>query len=94
MRYPERLSADLKYLSAWYKWNDEDKKEIRNAFTGCSVMVNFFMALAAAHRAGYNDPAAKNYQTLNRWCEENGVENPFKEGFSMDDLKILDAMEL
>ena len=92
MAYPARLSDDLKYLSAWYRWNDEDKKEVRAAFTGCNVMVNFFMALAAAHRAGYNAPAGKSFQTLKTWCLENSVEDPFKEGFNMDDLKQLDEL--
>jgi len=27
MRYPETLSADLKYLASRYQWNPEDKNE-------------------------------------------------------------------
>ena len=92
MEYPERLSEDLKYLSAWYKWSDEDKKEVRAMFTGCQKTVNFLMALAAAHRAGYNDPAGKNFQTLEKWCRERKLACPFDQDFTTYDLKELDKL--
>lgn len=53
MKYPARLSDDLKYLSEFYGWDAEDKKAIRESFTDCEDMVNFYINLAAAHRAGY-----------------------------------------
>lgn len=89
MKYPARLSDDLKYLSAWYGWNAEDKADVRKGFTGSEEMVNFFMALAAAHRAGYEQCAGNGFIRLEQWCAENGLGNPFIGEF---DLPALDAM--
>lgn len=92
MKYPERLSEDLKYLANWYQWDADDKKEIRAMFTGCEKTVNFLMALAAAHRAGYNDPAGKSFQTLESWCRERGLQCPFDRDFDTYDLVELDKL--
>lgn len=92
MKYPARLSGDLQYLSAWYQWSAEDKKEIREMFTGCEKTVNFLMALAAAHRAGYNDPASKSFQTLESWCRDHNLQCPFDRDFCTYDLVKLDKL--
>lgn len=91
MKYPVRLSDDLKYLSQYYGWNDEDKKEVRKAFTGCPEMVRYFITLAAAHRAGYSQYAGNGHQRLKEWCIEKGLEDPYLPCF---DVKELDYMGL
>ena len=89
MQYPARLSDDLKYLSAYYKWTDEDKKEVRIAFTGSPEMVRYFITLASAHRAGYIQGAANGHQRLKDWCIERGLDDPYLPCF---DVKELDFM--
>lgn len=88
MKYPTNFVDDLKYLAAYYKWSDEDKKEIRASFTGSPEMVNFYTVLAAAHRAGYSQHAGNGFIRLQAWCIENGYGDPFGPAF---DVKALDA---
>jgi hypothetical protein len=89
MKYPTTLSDDLRYLSQYYGWNDADKIEVRAAFTDCEEMVRYFTVLAAAHRAGYAQHAGNGFVRLQRWCEENGLDDPFGPEF---DPASLDAM--
>lgn len=91
MRYPITFSDDMKYLAAYYQWNDEDKKEIRAAFTDCEPMVRYFTVLAAAHRAGYEQHAGNGFQRLENWCLSHGLENPFGPEF---DVAALDALQV
>lgn len=90
MKYPSTFSNDLKELSAFYEWNDEDKKEIRAAFTDCEPMVRYFTVLAAAHRAGYRQHAGNGFVRLQTWCLDQGLPDPFTADFNpalLDDLK-------
>lgn len=89
MLYPAKFSQDMKELTAFYEWNDEDKKEIRAAFTDCPPMVHFFTVLAAAYRAGYRQTAANGFARLQSWCIESGVGDPFGREF---DVAALDAI--
>lgn len=91
MRYPFRLSADLQYLAALYQWNDDDKAEVRTAFTESPKMVQFFIVLAAAHRAGYEQCAANGFVRLHTWCLEKGIGDPFSSIFN---LMALDALAI
>lgn len=91
MKYPARLSDDLKYLSEFYKWTDEDKKEVRAAFTNCEPMVKYFIALAAAHRAGYVQCAGNGHIRLREWCIEKGIEDPYSEHFDPRELDLMAA---
>ena len=91
-KYPKRLSDDLKFLSQFYGWNDDDKIEIRAAFNGSPEMVNFFIVLAAAHRAGYKQWAGNGFQRLEHWCLDHGLESPFALGGF--DLIELDRMAI
>ncbi|AYR23010.1 hypothetical protein [Herbaspirillum rubrisubalbicans] len=91
MLYPATLSADLQYLAQRYAWNDEDKSEVRAAFTDNPEMVHFFTVLAAAHRAGYEQCASNGFIRLQAWCADQGIGDPFAAGF---DLPALDAMAL
>lgn len=93
MKYPERLSTDLKYLSEFYKWNDEDKKEVRAAFTNCEPMVKYFITLAAAHRAGYTQCAANGHVRLREWCLQKGLEDPYNEHFNPRELDLMASQE-
>lgn len=89
MLYPATLSADLQYLAARYSWNDEDKAEVRAAFTGNPEMVRFFTVLAAAHRAGYEQCAANGYVRLQAWCLEKGLGDPFAVHFDLESLRSM-----
>jgi hypothetical protein len=91
MQYPARLSDDLKYLSKFYNWNDEDKKEVRASFERCLPMCNYYIALAAAHRAGYEQLVSNGHIRLDQWCKEKGLPSPYNEHFNP---KELDAMAL
>jgi hypothetical protein len=91
LKYPERLSADLKYLAEFYKWTDEDKKEIRAAFTGCEEMVRYFINLAAAHRAGYEQGAENGHQRLKEWCLSKGLDDPYSPAFDVRELDLMAA---
>tara|TARA_R110000822_G_scaffold155544_3_gene295343 strand:- start:586 stop:882 length:297 start_codon:yes stop_codon:yes gene_type:complete len=92
MKYPVNFSNDLKELSKIYEWDDDEKKEIKKWFTGCPATVNYLTVLAAAHRAGYKNYAAGGFQTLQKWCLDVGVGDPFAGG--QYDLKALDALEV
>lgn len=91
MKYPKTLAEDLKYLAGYYQWNSEDKKEVRDAFTGSPEMVRYFTILAAAHRKGYSQDAGNGFIRLREWCALNGLEDPYGEAF---DLAALDALEV
>lgn len=90
MKYPATFSDDMKYLAAFYQWSDEDKKEVRAAFTDCEPMVRYFTILAAAHRAGYSQHAGNGFQRLQGWCIEKGLPDPFGPEF---DVAALDAIQ-
>ena len=94
MLYPARFVEDLKYLAQWYQWTKEDKEEIKKMFTGSQETVNFLMGLAAAHRAGYNEPAGNSFMTLERWCIEKEVPSPFKNNFTKFDLQEIDNLSV
>lgn len=93
MKYPARLSDDLKYLSAYYKWTDDDKKEVRKAFTNCPEMVRYFITLAAAHRAGYVQYAGNGHQRLKDWCIERGLDDPYLPCFNVQELDYMAVQE-
>jgi len=93
LKYPERLSDDLKYLSNFYNWSDEDKKEVRAAFTNCPEMVRYFITLAAAHRAGYKQCAGNGHIRLREWCLEKGLEDPYSEHFNPRELDLMTAQD-
>lgn len=92
MKYPVNFSNDLKELSKIYEWDEEEKKEIKKWFTGCPATVHYLTVLAAAHRAGYKNYAAGGFVTLQKWCMDVGVGNPF--GLYEFDLAALDALEV
>jgi hypothetical protein len=89
LKYPATLSDDLKQLAAYYQWNDEDKKEVRAAFTDCEPMVRYFTVLAAAHRAGYKQDAGNGFVRLRDWCRARGLDDPYGDDF---DPAALDAL--
>lgn len=89
MKYPATFSADMKYLAAFYQWSEEDKQEVRAAFTDCPEMVRYFTVLAAAHRAGYSQHAGNGFQRLQAWCIERDLPDPFGPEF---DVAALDAI--
>jgi len=80
---------DMRYLRAYYQWNEEDVSEIKAAIKGSAEMVHFFTVLAAAHRAGYEQCAANGFIRLQVWCMQKGLPDPFGPAF---DLAALDAM--
>lgn len=89
MKYPANFAQDMRELSAFYGWNEDDKKEVRAAFTDCEPMVRYFTVLAAAHRAGYKQHAGNGFQRLQAWCAEKGLPDPFGPEF---DVAALDAI--
>jgi hypothetical protein len=93
LKYPERLSSDLKYLADYYEWNDDDKKEIRAAFTDSPEMVRYFICLAAAHRAGYKQGAFNGHVRLSEWCKEKGLGDPYGEYFDPKEFDLMAAQE-
>lgn len=90
MKYPVNFSQDMRELSAFYRWNEADKKEVRAAFTDCESIVRYFTILAAAHRAGYSQYAGNGFQRLQTWCIEKGLGDPFGPEF---DVYALDALQ-
>lgn len=80
---------DMRYLRAFYQWNDEDVKEVKAAIKGCDEMVHYFTVLAAAHRAGYSQHAGNGFQRLQSWCAHMGLPDPFGPEF---DVAALDAL--
>lgn len=93
MKYPEKLSNDLKYLAEVYQWTPDDKVEVRAAFTDCEEMVKYFMTLAAAHRAGYKQGAANGHIRLKDWCKEKGLDNPYSLSFDPTKLDLMASQE-
>jgi hypothetical protein len=80
----------MQELAKRYQWTEEEKKEIRKWFTNCPATVHYLTVLAAAHRAGYKEYAAGGFLTLQKWCIENGVGNPFR--LHAFDLQALDDL--
>jgi len=89
LKYPANFASDMRELSAFYGWNEEDKKEVRAAFTDCEPMVRYFTILAAAHRAGYSQHAGNGFVRLREWCLARGLDDPYSPEF---DPAALDAL--
>lgn len=81
----------MKQLAAFYKWNAEDKADVRKAFTDCEPVVRYFTILAAAHRAGYSQHAGNGFIRLQTWCIDVGLPDPFGPEF---DVAALDAIAI
>lgn len=89
MRVTQAFIEDMRYLRAFYQWNDADVKEVKAAIKGSDEMVHYFTVLAAAHRAGYSQHAGNGFQRLQAWCAEKGLPDPFGPEF---DVVALDAL--
>jgi hypothetical protein len=96
MKVSQEFIEDLRYLRRRYEWTDADVAEFKEVLKAESKenkheMQHFLMVLAKAHRAGYEQDAANNFQRLQTWCATNGLPDPFGPGF---DLAALDAMAI
>ncbi len=83
MKYPVTFSKDMQELAKFYGWSNDDKKDVRAAFTDCEPMVRYFTILASAHRAGYTQHAGNGFIRLQAWCHEKGIGDPFGPEFDV-----------
>jgi hypothetical protein len=89
MDYPNGFFDDMRYLSGYYGWSDDDKVGIRASFTGNPEGVRYYQVLAAAHRAGYVQDASTGWVRLGAWCAVKGVADPLN---SEEDFAKLQAL--
>jgi hypothetical protein len=82
MKFSEQLTdqqkADLRYLRGYYRWSDDDAREIKLSLDerGEEAM-GYYTALANAHREGYVQNEQNGFMRLDVWCAENGMPSPY-----------------
>ena len=78
MKVSKQFLKDFAELANRYGWTPDDIEEMREA-----IRVNeedgkrYITALAAAHRAGYEQSRENGYIRLHNWCAANGYPDPF-----------------
>jgi hypothetical protein len=69
---------DFAYLVSRYRWAPADIDEVKAAVRACpDTGRRYITALAAAHRAGYEQTPGNGYIRLSTWCAEQGWPDPF-----------------
>lgn len=68
MNVSKRFLRDFAYLANLYSWNAADIEDVKaQTRSNPSEMRNYWTALAAAHRAGYEQTAGNGYMRLAHW---------------------------
>ncbi|GIZ54057.1 hypothetical protein [Noviherbaspirillum aridicola] len=78
MKVSRQFIKDFAYLANRYGWTPAEIEEIK-AHTRAhpAQMRVYWTALAAAHRAGYEQTQENGYIRLQAWCAEQGIPDPF-----------------
>lgn len=78
MKVSQAFLDDFAYLASRYSWTPADVDEVKAAVRACpDTGRRYITALAAAHRAGYEQTPANGYIRLGTWCAEQGWPDPF-----------------
>ena len=87
MKISKALADDLRYLAAELKWEEVDKAEVRTALTeNPDFFTRFWGVFAQAHRAGYRFSRENSYEKLDKFCERNGIPDPYSGMYSGREL--------
>jgi len=77
MKVSRQFLRDFAYLANYYRWTLADIEDVKADTHGNPALLNYWAALAAAHRAGYKQTSENGYMRLQTWCAENGMPDPF-----------------
>lgn len=77
MNVSRQFLRDFAEVANRYGWNAADIEEVKREIRAAGEpMVRYFSALAAAHRAGYEQTPENGYMRLYAWCAQNGMPGP------------------
>lgn len=69
---------DFAYVANRYGWTPADIEEMKAAIRANEETgKRYISALAAAHRAGYEQTPENGFIRLDAWCAENGMPDPY-----------------
>ena len=84
MNVSRAFLKDFAYLANRYEWNAEDIEEVKaHMRANFEAMRNYWSALAAAHRSGYEQTKENGFMRLQVWCVEKGLPDPFEAANTM-----------
>ena len=90
MKISKALADDLRYLAAALEWEEVDKAEVRTSLTeNPDFFAHFWTVFAQAHRAGYRYSRDNSYEKFDKFCERNGIPDPY---FGMYSGKEIDRV--
>lgn len=58
---------DFAYIANLYEWSDSTVEEVKEQTRGSPELMAYWCDLAAAHRDGYRQTEANNWQRLDAW---------------------------
>ena len=64
------LKNDLRYLDTFFKWTNEEKREIWEASKANGELEQYWARLATAYRTGYRQTAENGFSRLVKWESE------------------------
>lgn len=79
MKVSKQFLRDFAFLANRYQWTPADIEDVKADTRANPDLVRYWAALAAAHRAGYEQTAENNFIRLYAWFKFEGVRNPFSE---------------
>lgn len=62
---------DFAEIANRYEWSDKTVEEVKEQTRGNPELMCYWQELAAAHRAGYEQNRANNWQRLAHWQQTN-----------------------
>jgi len=71
----ENFIDDIDYLADYYSWTDDDLADVMEQIVANpDEMGRYWIHLAAAHRAGYQQTRENNFMRLGQWLQlQEGV---------------------
>lgn len=67
MKVSRAFLQDFAFIANFYEWSDRDVEEVKEQTRGSPELMRYWRELAAAHRAGYEQTRANNWQRLGEW---------------------------
>lgn len=69
MKVSKQFLRDFAYIANLYSWNADDVEDAKVQTRAHPEMRLYWIQLAAAHRAGYQQTRENNYMRLGQWLQ-------------------------
>ena len=80
MNVSRQFLKDFAYLANRYGWTPETVEEVKADTRANPALIDYWTAIAAAHRDGYEQTPENGHIRLSQWLQEQGTPNLLKEG--------------